>query len=77
MTDRDIVNFLRPREDWSKGAVLEKLRITESRDSRCVAEMRAATPVDRTCVIRFLRAASRRRCKKDAMARFHISSHLL
>jgi hypothetical protein len=23
LTDRDIVNFLRPREDWSKGAVLE------------------------------------------------------
>ena len=66
LTDRDIVNFLRPREDWSKGAVLEKLRITESRYARCVAELRAATPVDRTCVLRFLRAGNRRRCKKDA-----------
>lgn len=76
LTDRDIVNFLRPREDWSKGAVLEKLRITESRYARCVAELRAATPVDRTCVLRFLRAVNLRRRKKDAMARFHISSSL-
>ena len=74
MTDRDIVNFLRPREDWSKGAVLEKLRITESRYARCVAELRAVTPVDRTCVLRFLRAGNRLRRKKDAMARFHITS---
>ena len=51
VTDRDIVNFLRPREDWSKGAVLEKLRITESRYARCVAELRAATPVNRTCCV--------------------------
>ena len=66
LTDRDIVNFLRPREDWSKGAVLKKLRITESRYARCVAELRAATPVDRSCVLRFLRAGNRRRRKKDA-----------
>ncbi len=25
ITDRDIINFLRSREDWSKGAVLKKL----------------------------------------------------
>ena len=37
--------------------------------------MRAATPVDRASVLRFLRAGRRRR-KLDAMARFHISSSL-
>ena len=68
LTDRDIVNFLRPREDWSKYAVLEKLRITESRYARCVAELRAATPVDRTCVLRFLRAGDKRRRKNPHVA---------
>ena len=54
MIDRDIINFLRSREDMSSG--LGKHRITEARYARCVAEMRANTLVDRASVQRFLRA---------------------
>ena len=69
MIDRDIINFLRSREDMSKDAVLRKLRITEGRYARCVAQMRATTPVDRASVLRFLRAGQGRH-KLDAMQKF-------